>query len=55
MCAAGMAATISTNADRTAYVERVWGLATPVGQGRYFGGLLELLGLMVMGGQMRVL
>jgi oligosaccharide reducing-end xylanase len=55
MCATGMAATISTNLDRMVYVERVWSLAPPADQGRYFDGLLDLLALMVMGGQMRVL
>ena len=49
-----MTATISTNADRTTYVDRVWNLPVASGSVRYYQGMLQLLSLLVLGGQYRV-
>lgn len=51
----GMTATISTNGDRGTYVDRVWTMLTPTGLPRYYSGILDLLSLLVLSGQLRVL
>jgi oligosaccharide reducing-end xylanase len=51
----GLTATITTNTDRLSYVDRVWNLATPTGLPRYYSGILDLLALLVLSGQFRVL
>jgi oligosaccharide reducing-end xylanase len=51
----GLTATITTNNDRLSYVDRVWSLATPIGLPRYYSGILDLLALLVLSGQFRVL
>jgi oligosaccharide reducing-end xylanase len=51
----GASALIATaNAQRTAFVTAVWNLATPTGPGRYYSGLLDLLSLLILGGQLQV-
>jgi oligosaccharide reducing-end xylanase len=50
----GMTALIATNADRADYVTAVWNMATPVGVPRYYQGMLDMLSLLALGGQLRV-
>jgi oligosaccharide reducing-end xylanase len=54
IAANGAAALVANTSDRVGFVEAVWNLDTPAGVPRYYAGLLDLLALMVMGGQMRV-
>jgi oligosaccharide reducing-end xylanase len=49
-----VAAMASTNADRMAYVERLWNLTTPGGQWRYYDGLLYMMGLLHVSGNFRI-
>jgi oligosaccharide reducing-end xylanase len=51
----GLTAAITTNTDRLTYVDHVWNLPTPVGVPRYYSGILDLLALLVLSGQFRVL
>ena len=51
----GITALASTNTDRAAYIDAVWSLPFPTGSSRYYDGLIELLALMILGGQFRVL
>jgi oligosaccharide reducing-end xylanase len=44
----------SDKAIRTAFVDAVWNLPTPTGFTRYFPGLMDLLALMTLGGQLRI-
>ena len=41
-------------AQRTAFIDAVWNLEVPTGFSRYYAGILDLLGLLVLGGQLRV-
>jgi oligosaccharide reducing-end xylanase len=50
----GTTALIATTADRASYVDRVWNMPTPIGVPRYYQGILYLLSLLSLGGQMRV-
>ncbi|HEY2407384.1 MAG TPA: glycosyl hydrolase family 8, partial [Polyangiaceae bacterium] len=50
----GTLALISSNADREGYVSAVWDQAIPSGDVRYYAGMLDLLALMILGGQFRV-
>jgi oligosaccharide reducing-end xylanase len=50
----GIAALTSTNADRASYVSAVWNMDPPVGSGRYFSGILDMLGLLILSGQFQV-
>jgi oligosaccharide reducing-end xylanase len=50
----GMTALIATTTDRASYVDRVWNMATPTGVPRYYQGMLYMLSLLSLGGQMRV-
>jgi hypothetical protein len=50
----GAAALVSNHADRVAFMEKVWDMPTVKGEPRYYSGLMTLLSLMVLGGQMRV-
>ena len=50
----GMSALISTNGNRTSFINAVWNLPVPNGPYRYYGGLLDIIALMVLGGQFRV-
>ncbi len=51
----GASALIATVPERTAFVQAVWDLAIPTGLSRYYTGLLDLLAVLVLGGQLRVL
>ena len=50
-----LTATELTDADRLAYVNAVWNLDIPTGNARYYAGLVDLLALLVLGGQLQVL
>jgi oligosaccharide reducing-end xylanase len=50
----GMTAMIGTTADRATYVDRVWNMATPSGVPRYYSGILDLLALLALSGQLKV-
>jgi oligosaccharide reducing-end xylanase len=54
VAANGVSAAIATT-DRTAFVEAVWEMPVPNMVNRYFAGLLYLISLLVLGGQMQVL
>lgn len=54
LVANGIAALVSTNSDRTTYVSTVWSMDTPTGNARYYAGILELVGLLMLGGQFQV-
>ena len=51
----GVSAAIATIAQRTAFVDAVWNMDIPSMGNRYFAGLLYLISLLVLGGQMHVL
>jgi oligosaccharide reducing-end xylanase len=51
----GMAASISKNSDRKAYIEAVWKQELPTGSNRYYTGILQLFALLVLSGKMQVL
>ncbi len=51
----GITATIATDAARNAFVKAVWETSPPTGNVRYYGGLVHLLALLVMGGRFQVL
>ncbi|HVZ87779.1 MAG TPA: glycosyl hydrolase family 8 [Polyangia bacterium] len=50
----GIAAAISTNADRASYVNAVWNMDPPIGQARYYVGILQLVALLILGGQFQI-
>jgi endo-1,4-beta-D-glucanase Y len=50
----GAAATTATVTQVQAFVQEVWNLPTPTGLTRYYPGILDLLALLVLGGQYRV-
>ena len=50
----GMTALIAMTADRATYVDQVWNMATPSGVPRYYQGMLDMLSLLALGGQLRV-
>jgi oligosaccharide reducing-end xylanase len=53
----GISAAIATipATQKAPFVDEVWNLPIPTGANRYFGGLLYLVALLVMGGHMQVL
>jgi oligosaccharide reducing-end xylanase len=53
----GMTALVSSASatDRAMFVQAVWNNQSPMGDGRYFVGLFELISLMVLGGMMQVI
>jgi oligosaccharide reducing-end xylanase len=51
----GMTAMVSSAPDRAAYMQATWNNQSPMGDGRYFVGLFELVSLMVLGGMMHVI
>ena len=52
----GVSAAIATNTTQSApFVDVVWSMPIPSGANRYFSGLLYLVSLLVLGGQMQVL
>ena len=50
----GTSALASTRADRSAFVEAVWNSDATDGQFRYYDGLLRLLSLVLLSGQLRL-
>jgi oligosaccharide reducing-end xylanase len=50
----GAVAAISTRSDRVGFIQAVWDLQTPTGGARYYAGMVDLLALLVLGGQFRV-
>ena len=50
----GIAAVASTNTDRASYVSAVWNMDPPSGDARYFSGILQLVALLILGGQFQV-
>ncbi|HEX3901414.1 MAG TPA: glycosyl hydrolase family 8 [Polyangia bacterium] len=50
----GIAAVASTNGDRSGYVSAVWNMDIPTGDARYYSGILELVGLLILSGQFQV-
>jgi oligosaccharide reducing-end xylanase len=50
----GASALVATGASRTDFVSAVWNLATPTGSARYYPGLLDLLSLLALSGQLQV-
>jgi oligosaccharide reducing-end xylanase len=46
-----IAAGITTNTDQKQYLNALWNQNIPTANGRYYNGLLQLLGLMILGGQ----
>ncbi|HET9954197.1 MAG TPA: glycosyl hydrolase family 8 [Polyangiaceae bacterium] len=54
MAANAMLALVSTARNRPAFVKAMWDAVLPTGSGRYFAGVLNLIGLLVLSGQYRV-
>jgi len=50
----GVAAAISTRMDRMSYLSAFWNMPTPTGNSRYYAGLMQLWGLLILGGQFHV-
>lgn len=50
----GATAAIATLPERNAFIGEAWSMATPTDEARYYGGLLKLVALMVLGGEFRV-
>ena len=50
----GPVALISTHAEREAFIQAIWELPTPVAEGRYYSGVLQLLALITLSGRFRV-
>ena len=54
VAANGVAAVTSTNTDRSSYVNAVWNLDPPSGDGRYYSGILQMVALLILSGQFQV-
>jgi oligosaccharide reducing-end xylanase len=54
VAANGAAALIATVKYRTEFVSEVWNLPTPTGGGRYYSGILQMLALLMLSGQLQV-
>ena len=50
----GVSALSATHAERSSFVEAVWDAEPPDGDARYYDGLLHLLSLLVLSGNLRV-
>jgi oligosaccharide reducing-end xylanase len=50
----GASALIATVDQRAAFIDAVWNMPTPSGVARYYAGILDLLSLLILGGQLRV-
>jgi oligosaccharide reducing-end xylanase len=50
----GIAGLISTVDQRKAFIEAVWNQALVTGTLRYYTGILDMLGLLILGGQFRI-
>ena len=47
----GVTAMIATNSTRASYVDEVWALPPPVGNSRYYSGIMGLTALLMLSGQ----
>jgi oligosaccharide reducing-end xylanase len=54
VAANGVIALIAGGLGNDPFIEEVWGLSTPVGQGRYYSGILGLTAVLILSGQYRV-
>jgi len=54
VAANGVVGLVATSKYRSQFVAEAWDLAVPTGGGRYYAGILQLLSLLILGGQMRV-
>ena len=50
-----IAAGISTNMDRMQYLGALWNMPVATGNARYYAGILQLLGLMILCGQFQII
>jgi oligosaccharide reducing-end xylanase len=50
----GPVALIATHGERNAFIQAVWEMPVPVGEGRYYAGMLQLLSLITLSGRFRV-
>jgi oligosaccharide reducing-end xylanase len=50
-----LAVAAPSNAHRAAFVQAVWDQAIPIGENRYYDGLLYLMSMLVLSGRMQVL
>jgi oligosaccharide reducing-end xylanase len=50
----GVTAMVATRPDHTNYLNAVWDMATPIGPGRYYSGILDLTTLLILSGQYRI-
>ncbi len=50
----GISALVSTNTDRSDYVNVVWTMPTPTGMARYYAGIVDLVALLLLSGQFQV-
>ncbi len=53
--AAAIATTATSASDRQQYLSTFWNLATPTNNGRYYTGLLQLMGLLILSGQFQII
>jgi oligosaccharide reducing-end xylanase len=54
IAANGVTAAVADAGDRTSFVSAVWNMTTPTGSVRYYSGILQLVALLVLGGQYRI-
>jgi oligosaccharide reducing-end xylanase len=54
VAANGALALVATTRNRRDFVDEVWNLATPIGNPRYYVGIMQLLSLVMLSGQMQV-
>jgi oligosaccharide reducing-end xylanase len=54
VAANGATALVATSDSRATFIDTVWNATTPTGLPRYFDGIMQLLALLVLGGQYRV-
>ena len=54
VAANGALALISTNPHRTEFINAVWGIVLPTGIYRYYTGLMGLMSMLILSGQMQV-
>jgi len=50
----GITALVSKSNARRAFIQEVWDRELPIGPGRYFTGIFQMLGLLILGGQFQV-
>jgi len=50
-----IAAAITTNSDRAQYLMTFWNLMVPIGNGRYYPGIMQLMGLLILSGQFQII